>query len=234
MQDPIVPFDLARMFLGDAPPLFFLEILCRTLIVYFYTLILLRWIGGRSVAQLSMVEFLLVIALGSAVGDAPFYPDVPLLHALAVITVVVLINKIIDQAIIRFTPAKQLLDGGPVQIVQSGRVLHRETGRFDMGAAEVFSVLRREGVRNLGEVEVAYFEPGGRLSIFRYDQPQSGLRIVPPLELSPPARLPRPRAAERVCCTNCGAVCAGPELPGDLHCPYCEHDIWCEPKPPRS
>ena len=43
---------------------------------------MLRWIGSRTIAQLSTVEFLLVIALGSAVGDSMFYAEVPLLHAL--------------------------------------------------------------------------------------------------------------------------------------------------------
>ncbi|MDP3264688.1 MAG: hypothetical protein U1E06_13565 [Tabrizicola sp.] len=51
----------------------------RTLIIYAYSLLLIRWIGGRGVAQMSVVEFLLVVALGSAVGDAMFYGDVPLL-----------------------------------------------------------------------------------------------------------------------------------------------------------
>ncbi len=92
MEDPVVPFDLVRMFLGSEPPLFYLEILVRTCVVYLYALVLIRWVGGRGVAQMSTVEFLLVIALGSAVGDAMFYPDVPLLHAMLVISAVVVIN----------------------------------------------------------------------------------------------------------------------------------------------
>lgn len=76
MDTAIVPFDLQRMLIGDAPPLFFLEILVRTLVIYAYTLLLLRWLGSRTIGQLSTVEFVLVIALGSAVGDAMFYPEV--------------------------------------------------------------------------------------------------------------------------------------------------------------
>ena len=83
MNDPVVPFDLTRMFFGTDPTLFYLEIVFRICAVYAYALLLIRWIGGRSIAQMSTVEFLLVIALGSAVGDAMFYPEVPLLHALS-------------------------------------------------------------------------------------------------------------------------------------------------------
>lgn len=58
--------------------------------------LLLRWLGSRTIGQLSTIEFLLVIALGSAVGDAMFYPDVPLIHALLVVMVVVVANKLLD------------------------------------------------------------------------------------------------------------------------------------------
>ena len=74
MNDPVTAFDFGRMLFGDEPPLFLLEIAFRTVVIYVYTLVLIRWIGSRSIAQLSLVEFLLVIALGSAVGDAMFYP----------------------------------------------------------------------------------------------------------------------------------------------------------------
>ena len=88
MQDVIQPFDLQRMFFGMQPPLFYLEIAVRTLVIYAWGLLLLRWLGSRTIGQLSTVEFLLVIALGSAVGDPMFYPDVPVFYGMAVITVV--------------------------------------------------------------------------------------------------------------------------------------------------
>lgn len=32
MKDPVVPFDLWQMFIGEHPPLFYLEVLFRTLL----------------------------------------------------------------------------------------------------------------------------------------------------------------------------------------------------------
>ena len=91
MNETVVPFDLVRMFFGTDPALFYLEIVFRTCLIYLYALLLIRWVGGRGIAQMSTVEFLLVIALGSAVGDAMFYPEVPILHAMLVITAVVVV-----------------------------------------------------------------------------------------------------------------------------------------------
>ena len=35
MEDPIIPFELKRMFLGEAPLLFYVEIAVRTVITFF-------------------------------------------------------------------------------------------------------------------------------------------------------------------------------------------------------
>src|SRR5690606_16984267 len=113
------------MFFGDESPLFLLEIVIRTSIIYVYTLVLLRWLGSRTIGQLSTVEFLLVIALGSAVGDAMFYPDVPLIHARLVITVVVVANKGLDFIGGRSMRAERLIDGNPIEAIRDGVVSRR-------------------------------------------------------------------------------------------------------------
>ncbi|WP_284165343.1 hypothetical protein [Frigidibacter sp. SD6-1] len=48
MRDDFVPFDIARMFLGTQPTLFYLEIVFRTCLVHACSLLLLRWTGGRA------------------------------------------------------------------------------------------------------------------------------------------------------------------------------------------
>src|SRR5215207_7709864 len=82
------PFDFHRIFLGDAPALFLLEIVFRTLIMYTYTVILLRILGKRGMGQLSMLELAIIIAFGSAVGDPMVGAEMPILHGMTAITAV--------------------------------------------------------------------------------------------------------------------------------------------------
>lgn len=182
-MEPIIPLDWARMFLGEDPPLIYLEILIRTVLVWLWTMLLLRWIGGRSISQLSLVEFLLVIGLGSAVGDSLFYPDVPLLHAMLVIAVLVGLDKLVDQAIRRYQTAKTVIDGAPVAVLRDGVILWNATGARQLGASELMEMLRLKGVENLGSLRAAYLETSGQLSVFPAEPPVSGLAIVPPPEL---------------------------------------------------
>jgi uncharacterized membrane protein YcaP (DUF421 family)/DNA-directed RNA polymerase subunit RPC12/RpoP len=231
MDQPELFLDLQRMFLGEEPPIFLLEIVIRTTIIYAWSLLLLRWLGSRTIGQLSTIEFLLVIALGSAVGDAMFYPDVPLLHALLVITLVILFNKGLDMLVARSKRAERVLDGMPRELIRDGVVgkafLHART----MGISELFQELREKGIEHLGQVGRAYVEPDGVLTVYRSLNERPGLPIVPPFEVEPPpvvhADRPAASGADLVC-TRCGtlreiAAGASPGL-----CPHCGNRHWTE------
>lgn len=220
-MDAITALDWQRMFWGEAPFTFALEIMLRVGIILLWTATLLRWIGGRSISQLSIVEFLLVIALGSAVGDSLFYPEVPLLHAMLVILLVVAVDKLVDLAISRWPRAKAVIDGCPVHVVDHGRILVAGVNGQQLGTTEVMEMLRMKGVENLGQVRHAYLEPSGGLSLFKADPTVEGLALVPPPELSP-LRPPRPQ--ERPCCANCGALATHPEAKNP--CPACGARAW--------
>lgn len=230
MEDPIIPFDLSRMFLGDHPPLFFAEVLFRTLLIYGYTLTLIRWIGGRSVAQLSMTDMLLVIALGSAVGDATFYPDVPLLEAMLVVTAIVLLNKALDAVSARSKVANRLIDGRPIIVVRDGRidVEGRKAGGLSM--EEVKSMMRRAGVANLGQVEMAFVEEGGGVSVFARRQTAPGLSLLPPGDLLQDIQLRAPGKPEdsRLCCTDCGNLRQAEDVQPGQSCDNCGNPRWTE------
>lgn len=226
MDEAISIFDWQRMLFGDEPPLYLLEIIVRTLIIYAYALALLRWLGSRTIGQLSTVEFLLVIALGSAVGDAMFYPDVPLLHALLVVTVVVVANKLLDVAIARFKPAEKAIDGIPEEAIRDGVICKDFLKSTSMGPSELFQELRERGVEHLGQVAHAYIEADGGVAIYRRkDDALPGLPIVPPWELSKPVELRAGQAAKgEVACLTCGTVAkAGKSLSA---CPHCGKQTW--------
>ena len=218
-MDQTVPFELERMLWGTAPALFYAEIAVRVVVIWLWTVILLRWVGGRSISQMSVVEFLLVIALGSAVGDAMFYPEVPLFHAMLVILMVVLADKAIDISFRKWSRAKRLVDGTPTEVLCDGHIRQAGLEEQGVGATEVEELLRLKGVRNLGQVERAFMEPSGALSVFPYSRPRPGLPIVPPRELRPHCA---PDAAGPSCCANCGLLreishrtcpeCGGSEL----------------------
>ncbi|TWT95218.1 hypothetical protein Pla108_33610 [Botrimarina colliarenosi] len=223
-------FDLVRIFFGEKPPWFLFEVAFRTTVIFAYTLLLLRWMGKRGMGSLTPFEFAIIVALGSAVGDPMFYDDVPLVHTMLVIAIVVGMQRGLSWLTERNAVVERVVESTPRLMVSAG-VLH--TGnlhREQMSRDELCEVLRAEGVRQLGEVEAAYLEPSGKLSVLRYDPPRPGLSILPDYTSdghrdNDLAEGPQP--GDTSCCAACGA-----RPTSDGPCVNCGETRWVTPYEP--
>lgn len=171
MQEEIV-----RIVFGEADTAnvwFYAEIVFRTLVMYLYTIFLARMVGHDAIGQIGPFEFVLVIAVGSAAGDPMFYPDVGLLQGILVITVVVLLHRATGALLARSSKVESLVEGDPVLVIKDGHIIEEALGSGALSLRELLALLRVEGVRDVGEVEGAYFENNGKLSVFRYPAEQA-------------------------------------------------------------
>lgn len=206
MTADIQPFDWHRMFLGDISLLFMLEIAFRTAVIFLWLLLLLRFSGQRSLAQLGPLELAIVIALGSAAGDPMFYPEVPLLHAMFALALVIGFQRLTAHLIVRSETVETMLQGIPLEMVRDG-VLNLDNMRAaNLSIEDVFEYLRSNNVRQLGQVQRAYLEQNGTFSVFQHpvDKAPAGLQVVPPWDLEPPLPVP-PDSAGPLVCLGCGA-----------------------------
>lgn len=222
MDQPAIPFDLARMLLGNHPPFYLAEVAFRTILVLTYTLALLRWVGHRAIGQLSLVEFLLVIALGSAVGDALFYPDTPLAPALLAITLVVFFDKSLDWLAAHSPGFATFLTGKPIALVNDGVADMGALKAANFAVCELHENLRMRDVTNMGQVEHAYLETNGQVTVVKRPEgaPAPGLAIVPPLETLGDAAEAPVRSGD-LACRTCGAVARG-----GGECRRCGSNAW--------
>jgi uncharacterized membrane protein YcaP (DUF421 family) len=227
-------FDLQRILFGDLPPLFIVEIALRTTIMLFYLLLLLRvFMGKRSLAQFSLLEFLLIIALGSAVGDPMFYPEIPVLHGMVVITVVVLLERLLIWMTNRNHRLEDVFEGSPQSLVVEGRFDLNGLKKSSLSRNEIYMKLRLAGIEQLGQVRRSYLELNGEISVFKVEanKVRPGLPLFPELELGEVQPLtvaaPLPKAGD-FACLKCGEVIAlqaGQLLPA---CPRCHQKQWVE------
>lgn len=156
--------DWGYMFLGDGDAIFLVEIVIRTAVLYAFALLMVRLMGKRGMAQLTPFEFVIIVALGSAVGDPMFYPDVPLIHGFVVIVTVVVAQRIIAQ-LTRIESVERALEGQPLVVVENGQILKDVLEREQFTTEELLEMLRLNGVVRLADVERAVLEGVGRLSV---------------------------------------------------------------------
>lgn len=87
-------FDILKILFGEYNLLIYVEIIIRVLIIMGFTITIVNWIGKRAVGGLGSSDILIIVAMGSAVGDAMFYPSIPLSVALLVITLIASLQKL--------------------------------------------------------------------------------------------------------------------------------------------
>jgi uncharacterized membrane protein YcaP (DUF421 family) len=224
-------FDLQRILIGNLPVLFIVEIALRTTIMFLYLMFALRFfLGRRSMAQLSMFEFILLIGLGSAAGDPMFYPEIPVLHGIVVITVVVLIERGMNWLTSRNAKAEDILEGMPHQLVIDGRFDLDGMRQATLSHNEVLMKLRLAGVENLGQVKRSYLELNGAISTFWFDEEhvRVGLPLFPNLEINDldySIGTPVP-VADDYACTRCGNVVTLQQGEKFQVCSRCQHRGW--------
>lgn len=169
-MERVDPFDWHRIFFGNENDyLYLLEIGFRVGFIYIFTVVLMRYMGKRGNRSLSIFENVLIIALGSATGDAMFYPKVPLIYACLVIAIIVGLTRLLQYIQMLSKPINTFLDGKPIAVVRHGKIENTGLKESRIREEELFGLLRQNGIRNLGEVEFAFFERSGKLSVFSYE-----------------------------------------------------------------
>lgn len=159
-------FDWRRIFLGDIPLIFLFELIFRTVWMYLWALFVARLMGKRSVGDMTSFDYLIVVAIGSATGDPMMMFDIPLLHGMMVLTVIMVLERTIARLSLRWGRIERVVESTPTPLVRDGEILHDRLSAERMTNGELMSLLRQSGVRDVNDVERAWLEPTGKLSVF--------------------------------------------------------------------
>ncbi|WP_442483040.1 DUF421 domain-containing protein [Aeoliella sp. SH292] len=214
-------FDLNHLLFGDYPPIFMAEIAGRTVIIFLYTLLLIRWMGKRGMGNLTPFEFAIIVALGSAVGDPMFQADVPLLHCMLVITLVIGLQRGLAAFSAHNEWAERALSSTPSILVIDGVIQVNNLQKESFTREELLEELRLKGIEQLGDVRIAYLEPSGELSVMRREEPREGLSAEPLAGEDCPSP---GREGRECCCGYCGQLSG--ENGGTGTCKNCGRQEW--------
>ncbi|MES2881761.1 MAG: YetF domain-containing protein [Bacteroidota bacterium] len=218
--------DWKMFFLGGEEWEFLAETFLRSLIMFIVLLTGLRLLGKRGVKQLSVFELVVIIGLGSAAGDPMFYKDVGLLPAILVFVMVIGLYRFVTHLVNKSKKIERLIEGMPVCLIENGRFAIENFEKETVAQDEFFAELRMASVMHLGQVEKAYIETTGSISIYFYpdDEVKFGLPILPQLFNEKYKQVTKENV---YACTFCGNVKT--LIPSTSHtCPVCKKDQWVE------
>lgn len=181
-------FNLYRIFWGDTSLILLAEIAFRTVIMYIYAVILLRFISRRGFGTLSLFEIIIIIALGASIGEPMINTDIPLIRAFLVVAIVIIIMRATVLLVSWSHKMEDIIEGTACRIVGNCRLDREGMRKAGYSQEEVALKLRLGGIEHLGQVKGAYVESNGDVSIFTYppNQAKTGLPITPPWDVCNP------------------------------------------------
>jgi uncharacterized membrane protein YcaP (DUF421 family) len=223
-DDHIRAMDWQRMFLPDnIPPQYLWEIAVRTIFMFLFLIIVLKFLSKRGVKQLSVFELAILIALGSATGDPMFYHNVPVTHGIAVLVVVIILYRVITSLTARFKLMELVLEGKPKCLLRDGVIDYPMYKKLGLPYDKFFAELRLKGVDQLGQLRTVYLETSGEMSVYYLpdEAVKPGLQIFPEILSNPITTVTK---QDQYACVHCGQVQHLSQ--GDTTCSICENNQW--------
>ena len=146
-----------------------IEIAAKTTAVYAFLVVGLRLLGKRELGQMSLYDVVMIIVLGNAVQNAMINADNTLGGGLLAAAVLLGLNRLLNEIVLRSRAAEHLLTGDPVLIVHDGQVLRDRMRREGLTDDQLLAALREHGLDDPTEVHLAVLEVDGSISIVPRD-----------------------------------------------------------------
>jgi uncharacterized membrane protein YcaP (DUF421 family) len=222
-QQPLVPFDLQRLFIGQNPGWFMLEVVFRIILIYFVLMIAMRVMGKRVASQMSVSELGVIVTLGAAVGVPMQVPDRGMLPAILILIVAIIFQRGLSLWGFRNRKVELVAQGDVSVLVQDGRVFLDAMRTAVFSRERLFALLRARSIEHLGQVRRVYLETSGDISVFKLAKPKAGLSILPTFDTD--LRKDSKTVPGQFACFSCGHVRAAKAKP-DNECDFCGSTEW--------
>ncbi len=130
-----------------------LSVIIRTAIVATLVFIIVKWLGGKGIGQLSPFGLLIVVGLGSAIGDPMIYKEISIPQAMAAVIIAVVIFKVIDYLTLKSRRFRESIEPKPILLVEHGSIVNEGLKKAKMDMADFETELRLRGLEDASEIK---------------------------------------------------------------------------------
>jgi uncharacterized membrane protein YcaP (DUF421 family) len=155
--------DWQALFIPEVP----LEMLVRGTAMYWFLFVLFRVVVRRRVGAVGVGDILLLVIIADAAQNAMAGEYRSVADGMVLVATIVGWNVFIDWATYISPMLERLLEPPPLLLVRNGRILYRHLRMEFVSEAELLAKLREHGITDPGDVQAAYMESDGAVSVIR-------------------------------------------------------------------
>jgi len=148
----------------------YLDIITRSVAVYFFMTIALRIFGKKELSQLNTADIILILLISNSVQNAMVGPDTSLWGGLVAALALFIINYIIKKLTHRYKGLNDFLMDKPEVLIHDGILDFKTLSRLDISHEELKEAAREHGLEHLTDIKLAMLEIDGTISVISGDK----------------------------------------------------------------
>lgn len=142
-----------------------LTVAVHTALILAFLMVGLRTVGRRALAQLDVIDLVVVLLLGSAVETAMVAGDTSLQAGLVSAGTLLVLDGTLARSLARSPRLRHVLGGVPLLLVHDGVPIASHLRRVGLTADDLAEALRQRGEPDLDQILEAVLEPDGTVHV---------------------------------------------------------------------
>lgn len=150
----------------------------RTVFLYLLILVIFRLMGKREVGELSLMDLVIFVMIAEVASFAIDNPQRKLFESILPMILLLIIQLITSYWSLKSKKIRDLIDGDPSVIIRNGEIIETEMRKQRYNLDDLFQQLREQQIGSIQNVDYAFLEPSGNLSVFKKDGDHPVLPLI--------------------------------------------------------
>lgn len=142
-----------------------LNVILRTVTIYFTVLLVMRLMGKREVGQVSTFDLVVAIMIAEIAIFPMENTDTPLFIGLIPMFILVGSEILLSYLCLKSRVLRKLVDGGPSILISNGMIMEKEMRKQRYNLNDLLAQLREKDIFDISDVKYAILETSGKLSV---------------------------------------------------------------------
>lgn len=137
----------------------------RAIAMYVVALIVIRMMGKRALGELGLFDFVVMTGVGHILTSVALDQSLPFYEGVGVLITLAAMEYGVSYLSIKNQRLSRLIQGSPVVMIKDGRIIRENLGKEKFNVDDLMQELRKQGIRDVNEVETGILEPSGGFSV---------------------------------------------------------------------
>ena len=132
---------------------------------FLFLFVVTKIMGKKQIAQLSFLDYVIGISLGSIAAEMATDPERPFYHFFIAMAIYLVMDVVLTLLARKGILLKKFLRGRPLILVENGKINYKNLTRSKLDINDLLSLCRVKGYFDMRDVAYAIFETSGNVSI---------------------------------------------------------------------